>query len=96
MGSVNVPGRRVGAEMAPKGLLLPMLEELFDFKDAVLEEALECLRENLLLRAPRMGIFLILSDGVSWNERVLFGQVDESNMKGMLTKVNLLCCKYSH
>lgn len=61
-----------------KGLLLPMLEELLDLSDAVLEERLEFLRENLLLRDPRIGIFLILlGDVVSVKEKVSFAQGDE-------------------
>lgn len=50
----------MGGELAVKGLLLPMLEEdLLDLKDAVLEERSEFLRENLLLREPKMGILLL-------------------------------------
>ena len=42
-----------------KGLLPPMLEELLDLKDAVLDEgSLESLRENLLLREPKIGILV--------------------------------------
>lgn len=61
-----------------KGLLLPMLEELLDLRDVVLEERLEFLRENLVLREPRIGIFLVLlGDVVSVKEKVLFAQGDE-------------------
>lgn len=57
---MSVPGRRVLGEMVVKGLLLPMSSELFDLRDAVLEEEVDILRESLLLRAPKIGIFLIL------------------------------------
>jgi len=59
-GSVSVPGRRVLGEMLLKGLLLPMSEELLDLKDAVLDEEVDILRESLLLRAPKIGILLLL------------------------------------
>lgn len=55
-----------------------MLEELLDLRDVVLEERLEFLRENLVLREPRIGIFLVLlGDVVSVKEKVLFAQGDE-------------------
>ena len=57
---MSVPGRRVLGEMVVKGLLLPMSEELFDLRDTVLEEEVDILRESLLLRAPKIGIFLVL------------------------------------
>lgn len=75
--------------MALKGLLLPMLKELFDLKDAALEEGLEFLRANLLLREPRIGIFLILlGDVVSVKAKVSFAQGDEGSIKGILARVN--------
>lgn len=81
-GEVNVPGRRVGGELAAKGLLLlPILDELFDLKDVVFEVEFEFLRENLLLSEPRIGILVLVEDGVFAKEEALCTHGDVSSKK---------------
>lgn len=81
MGEVNVPGRQVGDELEAKGLLLPILDELFDLKDVVFERGFEFLRENLLLSEPKIGILVLVEDGVFAKEEVLCAHGDVSSRK---------------